>query len=59
MSMLFMSLMISAKTTNVNGHEEIFMRHASHIVWKTEVWVAETLEHMIHYNGDKFLGSHE
>ena len=36
-----------------------FKRHAPHIAWETEVWIAETPEHMIHYNGDKFLGPHE
>lgn len=26
------------------------------IAWETEVWIAEMPEHMIHLNGDKFLG---
>ena len=26
------------------------------IAWETEIWVAESPEHMIHMNGDKFLG---
>ena len=26
------------------------------IAWETEVWVAETPEHLIHFNGDRFLG---
>ncbi len=32
-----------------------FKRHISEIAWETEVWVAEIPEHMIHFNGDKFL----
>lgn len=24
--------------------------------WETEVWVAEDPEHMIHFNGERFLG---
>ena len=36
-----------------------FKRHAPHIAWETEVWIAETPEHMIHYNGEKFLGPYE
>ncbi len=36
-----------------------FRRHAPHIAWETEVWIAETPEHMIHYNGEKFLGPYE
>ncbi len=31
-------------------------KYADDIAWETEVWVAETPSHMIHYNGDKFLG---
>lgn len=27
------------------------------LAWETEVWIAEMPEHMIHLNGDKFLGT--
>ena len=27
------------------------------IAWETEVWIAEIPDHLIHFNGDKFLGS--
>ena len=33
-----------------------FRRHMSEIAWETEVWIAEIPEHLIHYNGDRFLG---
>jgi type II restriction enzyme len=33
-----------------------FKSHLNKIAWDTEVWVAEVPEHMIHYNGPKFLG---
>ena len=33
-----------------------FRKHMKEIAWETEVWLADTPEHMIHYNGDKFLG---
>jgi BsuBI/PstI restriction endonuclease C-terminus. len=26
------------------------------IAWETEVWIAENPDHLIHFNGDKFLG---
>jgi len=29
------------------------------ISWETEVWVAESPTHMIHFNGEKFLGPYE
>lgn len=30
-----------------------------HIAWETEVWVADSPSHLIHFNGDKFLGPHK
>ena len=28
------------------------------ISWETEVWLVETPDHLIHFNGDRFLGPH-
>jgi len=36
-----------------------FRKYAADIAWETEVWIAETPDHMIHFNGPKFLGPHE
>lgn len=36
-----------------------FKKHVADIAWETEIWIAEHPEHMIHYNGDKFLGPPE
>ncbi len=36
-----------------------FRRHSRDIAWDTEVWIAELPEHLIHYNGDRFLGPRE
>ena len=33
-----------------------FKKYASEIVWESEVWIADVPDHMIHFNGDKFLG---
>ena len=35
-----------------------FRKFAAQIAWETEVWIAEEPDHMIHFNGDKFLGPH-
>lgn len=32
-----------------------FKRHIDEIVWESEVWLADTPQHMIHFNGPKFL----
>jgi len=33
-----------------------FKKHTSNIAWDTEVWIMEFPEHLIHFNGDRFLG---
>lgn len=33
-----------------------YKKFASDLAWETEVWISELPEHMIHLNGDKFLG---
>ncbi len=33
-----------------------YKKFAAQLAWETEVWIAEMPEHMIHLNGDKFLG---
>ncbi len=33
-----------------------YKRFSETLAWETEVWIAEIPEHMIHLNGDKFLG---
>ena len=35
-----------------------FARQAAKISWETEVWTADEPDHMIHFNGDRFLGPH-
>ena len=36
-----------------------FKQHVDKIAWETEVWLAEIPDHLIHFNGDKFLGPFE
>jgi hypothetical protein len=33
-----------------------FKSFLSDVAWDTEVWLAEMPDHLIHYNGDRFLG---
>ena len=33
-----------------------YKRFSESLAWETEVWIAEMPEHMMHLNGDKFLG---
>lgn len=36
-----------------------FREWAKVIAWETEVWIAENPDHLIHFNGDKFLGPYK
>lgn len=33
-----------------------FKKHTDDIAWETEVWLAEIPDHMIHFNGNRFVG---
>ncbi len=33
-----------------------FKKHSKEIAWETEVWIMEIPDHMIHFNGDRFMG---
>ena len=38
---------------------EYFARYVQDIAWETEAWIADNPTHMIHFNGDKFLGPYK
>ena len=40
------------------GTKQDFRKWAADIAWETEVWIAEAPDHLIHFNGDRFLGPH-
>ena len=33
-----------------------FRKHIADIAWETEVWIADSPDHLIHFNGDRFIG---
>jgi BsuBI/PstI restriction endonuclease C-terminus. len=35
---------------------KVMMKYLQEIAWETEVWVAEAPSHLIHFNGERFLG---
>lgn len=37
-------------------HAREFKKHVDEIAWETEVWLSDTPDHMIHFNGDRFIG---
>jgi len=36
----------------------LMARYLSEISWETEVWVADAPSHLIHFNGERYLGPH-
>ena len=36
-----------------------FRKYAGDIAWETEVWIADNPDHMIHFDGAKFLGPYK
>jgi BsuBI/PstI restriction endonuclease domain len=35
-----------------------FARWIKEISWETEVWLVESPDHVIHFNGERYLGPH-
>ena len=40
-------------------YKKEFRKWATDIAWESEVWIADNPEHMIHFNGYKFLEIHK
>jgi len=38
---------------------QAMLKHLRDIAWETEVWVADAPSHMIHFNGERFLGPYK
>jgi len=38
---------------------QIMARYLREIAWETEAWTRETPDHLIHFNGERFLGPYE
>lgn len=36
-----------------------FRQFMTEIAWETEVWIADNPDHLVHFNGDKFLGPYK
>ena len=40
-------------------NKNVFRTKAKDIAWETEVWIADSPEHLVHFNGYKFLEIHK
>lgn len=39
-------------------NRQAYKKFSDQIAWETDVWIAEDPDHMIHLNGDRFMGPH-
>lgn len=40
-------------------NRSVMTRYLGDIAWETEVWIADAPSHLIHFNGERFLGPYE
>ena len=56
---LFASSPIDKVFISAFPDKQTFARFAPDVAWETEVWDADNPTHMVHFNGDKFLGPYK
>jgi len=58
LSQLFASATSGLVYVTAFPNRAIMSRYVGAIAWETEVWVADASSHLIHFNGERFLGPH-
>lgn len=56
---LFKNIKVDKVYVTAFPNKSVMGRYLSEIAWETEVWIADNPSHMIHFNGDKFLGPYK
>ncbi|OQA18190.1 MAG: Type-2 restriction enzyme AplI [Chloroflexi bacterium ADurb.Bin360] len=56
LSRLFVESKVGLVYVTAFPNRAIMGRYLSEIAWETEVWVADAPSHLIHFNGERFLG---
>ena len=59
LSELFLSVHADKVFISAFPDKRTFARFASDVAWETEVWVSDNPTHMVHFNGDKFIGPYK
>ena len=59
LSELFTSVHADKVFISAFPDKRTFARFAPDVAWETEVWVADNPTHMVHFNGDKFIGPYK
>jgi hypothetical protein len=50
---------LAAPLVEARKQEAEFHRYAAHFAWETEVWIAGNSDHIIHFNGERFLAPYQ
>lgn len=45
------------ETASLNSAK--FRQYVANIAWETEVWIADNHDHMVRFNGEKFMGPYK
>jgi type II restriction enzyme len=53
---MFEQLTIGLVFVSAFSNRADYRKHQSELAWETEVWMAEEPAHLVHYDGEKFLG---
>lgn len=56
---LFSNVSVDKVYISAFPDKKTFTHYVQDIAWETEAWIADNPTHMIHFNGDKFLGPHK
>lgn len=56
---LFSTAIIGLVYVTAFPDRKTMVRYLSEIAWETEVWVADAPTHLIHFNGERFLGPYD
>ena len=59
LSELFSSVHADKVFISAFPDKRTFARFVSDVAWETEVWVSDNPTHMVHFNGDKFIGPYK
>jgi hypothetical protein len=59
LSELFKNLQCGIVYVTAFLDRKTMMKHLDEISWETEVWIADSPSHLIHFNGERFLGPYE
>ena len=58
LSQLFSNSMAGLVYVTAFPNRSLMGRYLKEIAWETEIWVADAPSHLIHFNGERFLGPH-